>query len=642
MKYIFLFAFLAAWFVVRSQALEMDPITVTATIKQVRASETGRNITIIDGSHFQELPVHSLDELLRFVPGVEIQSRGPGGSQSDIVLRGGTFQQVLVILDGMRVNDPNTGHFSGYIPVAPAEIERIEILKGASSAIYGSDAVGGVINIITKTFGRVTRRDTLNLNAGIEAGEYGFRGFDAGLFLKKRKLALSAGVISNQADGIRLRGIDGFFQNTTSSLSAAYSLKNNWNAAYRIAIDNRNFAAQNFYTTYIFDTATERISSLWNQIRISHQSEKHKFDLDAGFRHLEDHYRFTPSSAPNDNRSELFQTLMKYQHQLASDVSFIFGANFQSRSIQSNDRGDHSLAVVSSFVSFSYKPVAGLHLRPSVQWVSIQKLSPEWVPQLDISYRMGQFQWRTGVGKTIRDADFTERYNNYNKPLVSAGSVGNPSLKPERALSYEAGADWFINDFMKISSSVFQRRQRRLIDFSTTTYEDMPRKDNLKPDGIYALARNIAQVNTRGFETDIQFNLGNKPGRRIWGNLGFLWLKSVSSDTIPSFYISSHARILLNQSIFFKFNNLSFSLNGLYKVRNHNTAPAINATISPEYFVLNTRIEYHFFREQIALFSKIGNILNSRYSDLLGSEMPGRWITGGISYRFKSFAGQED
>jgi vitamin B12 transporter len=83
---------------------------------------------------------------------------GPMGTQSDFVLRGGTFQQVLVVLDGLRLNDPITGHFSSYVPITPGEIERIEVLKGASSAIYGSDAVGGVIHIITKTFGEKRQR----------------------------------------------------------------------------------------------------------------------------------------------------------------------------------------------------------------------------------------------------------------------------------------------------------------------------------------------------------------------------------------------------------------------------------------------------------------------------------------------------
>ncbi|RYZ21204.1 MAG: TonB-dependent receptor, partial [Chitinophagaceae bacterium] len=131
---------------------ELDPVTVTSGYNPVKASRTGRNIQVLRGEQLQRLPVSSVDELLRYVPGVEVQARGPMGTQSDIVMRGGTFQQVLVIMDGIRLNDPFSGHFSTYFPVTPAEIDRIEVLKGAAAALYGSEAVGGVIHIITKTF----------------------------------------------------------------------------------------------------------------------------------------------------------------------------------------------------------------------------------------------------------------------------------------------------------------------------------------------------------------------------------------------------------------------------------------------------------------------------------------------------------
>jgi iron complex outermembrane receptor protein len=136
----------------KEKEIELDPITITASLTPVSASKTGRNILIIKGDMLQKLPVQSIDELLRYVPGVEVQSRGPMGVQSNITIRGGTFQQVLIILDGIRLNDPLTGHFNSYIPISPAEIDRIEILKGASSAIYGTEAVGGVLHIISKTF----------------------------------------------------------------------------------------------------------------------------------------------------------------------------------------------------------------------------------------------------------------------------------------------------------------------------------------------------------------------------------------------------------------------------------------------------------------------------------------------------------
>lgn len=108
--------------------IDLNTVTVTNNRNEEGLITTGRNILVIRGDQFLRQPVHSIDELLRFLSGVEVQQRGIGGSQSDIILRGGTFQQVLVVLDGIRLNDPNTGHFF-YIPIAPAEIDRIEILS---------------------------------------------------------------------------------------------------------------------------------------------------------------------------------------------------------------------------------------------------------------------------------------------------------------------------------------------------------------------------------------------------------------------------------------------------------------------------------------------------------------------------------
>ena len=169
--------------ITQEKEIELDPVTITSSLSSVTSSKTGRNIIVIKGEEFLRLPVHSVDDLLRYVPGVEIQARGPMGAQSDIVLRGGTFQQVLVIVDGIRINDPLTGHFNSYIPIAPSEIERIEILKGASSAIYGSDAVGGVIHIITKSFASQTK-EKKQVTAQITGGEYGLINGNAGGLLQ--------------------------------------------------------------------------------------------------------------------------------------------------------------------------------------------------------------------------------------------------------------------------------------------------------------------------------------------------------------------------------------------------------------------------------------------------------------------------
>ena len=179
--------------ITKAQSIDslLNTVTVTASLQELPASKTGRNITSIGGAYFSQLPIHSLDDLLKYLPGIEVQQRGPAGSQADIIIRGGTFQQVLVMLDGLRLNDPNTGHFSAYIPISPSEIERVEILKGAASGIYGSEAVGGVVQVITKTFAAKRNVVQQQLQIQANAGQYGMFGVNAGGFYQKGKTAIS-------------------------------------------------------------------------------------------------------------------------------------------------------------------------------------------------------------------------------------------------------------------------------------------------------------------------------------------------------------------------------------------------------------------------------------------------------------------
>ncbi len=618
-----------------AQEIELDPITVTATLSQKRASETGRNIIIIKGDAIQNLPVHSIDELLRFVPGIEIQMRGPMGSQSDIVLRGGTFQQVLVILDGLRLNDPNTGHFNSYIPIAPSEIERIEILKGASSAMHGADAVGGVINIITRSFADREHKEKNTITAGVSGGEYGLLDTHAGFFYNTNKLNIGGGLLSNNATGIPQRGTTGFFHNSTASISANYHINTRWDIAWRTALDKRNFSAQNFYTTSLSDTATETISSFWNQLRIGYQTEKQQITLDAGYKRMQDDFIYNSTIAANKNKSQVLQMMLLYQNQMSSYTNLTAGVNYQQRSIRSNDRGNHSRFSISPFVSVSQQLLPHLTIHPSLQLAVLENLPAELIPQLDLSYKINRWQLRGSIGKTIRDADFTERYNNYNKTIIPNGQrVGNPALYAERSLSYETGADWFRGDNLKLSATFFQRFHQRLIDYSNTAYSEMPKKDNLIPSGTYALAKNIAAVNTTGIEMDMEYRVRLNNAQQLNASSGFVWISSKSSDTIPSFYISSHARLLMNFSLVFRSHDFTISLTGLYKKREPQSASLIGAAITPDYFILNAKAEYAFFKKSLSVFAEIDNIFNRQYSDLLGTLMPGRWLTGGMRWQW--------
>lgn len=609
--------------------IELDPVTITSSINPVKVSKTGRNILILKGEQFSKLPVHSIDELLRYIPGIEIQARGPQGSQSDIVLRGGTFQQVLVIVDGIRLNDPNTGHFTSYIPIAPTEIERIEVLKGASSAIYGSEAVGGVIHIITKSFA-AANKPRQEVKAQVTAGEYNLWNANAGAYFSNGKTAVSGGILSNNSDGQLQRGTRGFFHNNTVSVSAHHQFNQVWQLGVRSSYDSRDFAAQNFYTRFASDTASEKVKTFWNQLRLAYGKNNDKLSLSLGYKDVEDEYLFRPGTTPNNSKSKLLQALLVHEHQFGSKTSLVSGAQFQNRKINSNDRGNHNVKQLAGFVALNQQIGYALNINPAVRVDWDERGGTELIPQMNVSYRIQKLQLRASAGKTIRHADFTERYNNYNKAVVTSGSIGNPDLTAETSLSYEVGADFLATDHLKFSASYFQRNQDDLIDYVTTPYTQMPRKSNLVPTGTYALAKNISDVTTKGFETDIQFSKPLSAKQQIYSTLGLLWLDSESSEATPSFYISSHAAFLANYNLTYATDRFSIGINGIYKKRQPQTLLVINAKVTKDYFVMNLKAEAFILKNKLSAFGEVDNLFDRQYSDLLGAQMPGRWLLGGL------------
>ena len=347
------------------QSQQLDPVTITASLQPRKISQTGRNLVIFEGKDFNNMPVQSVDELLRYLPGVEVQMRGPMGSQSDIVLRGGTFQQVLVLLDGVRLNDPNTGHFNSYIPISPAEIDRIEVLKGASSAIYGAEAVGGVIQVITKSYAARRQQQSWQVSGQLTGGEYGLISGNAGAFYQKNNTALGGGILSTHTKGQPQRGARGFADNTTASVSVSHFMNEKWQIALRAAYDLRDFSAQNFYTTFVSDTAREEVSTAWTQLRLAYTSGKHRVQTDAGYKYVTDDYRYNSVAIANANKSGLFQATVTDEWKLDNTWTFISGVQVINKQIRSNDRGNHTLWQGGAFVIAHYQPINGLRINPA-------------------------------------------------------------------------------------------------------------------------------------------------------------------------------------------------------------------------------------------------------------------------------------
>jgi vitamin B12 transporter len=614
--------------------LQLDPVTVTASLYPENVSKTGRNIVIIKGEMFAKLPIHSIDELLRFVPGIEVQQRGPMGSQADIVIRGATFQQVLVILDGSRINDPNTGHFTGYIPIAPGEIDRIEILKGASSALYGSDAVGGVIHIITKTFAATSARFDNQAAGSLTVGEYALVNSNASFYYRKGKTAVAGGLLSNNTNGQPQRGTRGYFNNGTYSASLSHYFNTHWRLSVRTAYDQRKFSAQNFYTSFTSDTANEKVKSLWGQYQLVYEKDNNTLVFDGGYKWTQDHYSFNSAVAANNNKAGLLQQLTSFTHRFDEKTSLTSGLQFLNNTIRSNDRGDHHLKQAAAFMVLNQGLGSEVFISPALRLDWDERAGMQLIPQLNLSWKKGIIQYRASAGKTIRQADFTERFNNYNKALVTSGSIGNPELEPERSVSFEAGADIFAARQFRISATAFRRNQNNVIDYVNTPYSQMPRKTNLVPTGTYALATNIADVKTSGAEVDLQYLYVGQRQTQLSANLGLVLLHTSTSGAVQSFYISSHARFLANLDLVYTNKYFGVSVTGIYKNRKPQAASAIHATLNSDFFAMNSRIDVYFLKHHASLFAEVDNLFDDAVQDLLGSVLPGRWLMAGINVRF--------
>lgn len=609
--------------------ISLSNVTVTASLLEQEQKETGRNITTIKGEKFTSLPVNSVDELLRFLPGVEVQQRGPQGSQSNIILRGGTFQQVLVIIDGVKLNDPITGHFNSYIPIHPSEIERVEILKGAASAIYGSEAVGGVINIITKTFSAKIKDDT-KFHASLTAGENKLLNGASYFKYARKQSSFSAAVKTNNADGEQLRGTKGFFHLTTANIAFSQELHSNWRMTVRAAADFRKFNAQNFYTTFASDTANEKVNSVWSQFNLNKRTKNGFLNFDIAYKKLRDQFWFRPTSVPNDNRSNLYTAQVYYNWNINKVHSVTSGVQFHQRKIKSNDRGNHSIAHAAFYTIFRQNLPGNIYIHESLRLDWDERYGAVLVPQINFAWSPSKLTIRASAGKSIRDADFTERFNNYNKELVTSGTIGNPDLETEHSWNFEAGVDYQFQKGLQLRSTMFYRNHTGLIDWAPTPYSEMPRKTNLIPTGSYSLAKNIESVKTTGAELDIIYSKKINQHSEINMMAGYTWLHSKNQDSIPSFYISSHAKHLFNFNVIYQYKSFFVSTGGLYKNRNERKAVSIGAAITPSYFILNGKLGYLLPKQKGKLFVQADNIFNTIYSDLLGSKMPGRWLSGGI------------
>lgn len=625
------------------QASEQALDTVEIIRIPLQASQTGRNISIIRAEDLATAPFTSLDDLLQFLPGVEVQSRNAFGVQGDITMRGATFTQVLLLIDGMRVNDPLTGHFNSYLPVTPDEIQRIEVLRGSAAAMYGADAVGGVINIITKVFASSTP-DQNEYSSSIQFGRDGLISSRNGFFRKEGKLSLGGGFFMNQAEGEliserrvgneTLEAFENFFDIKTGGLSLGYDFSDSWSLKARTAFDHRDFSARYFYTASPLDKSVETTRNWWNQLQLNHLSEKSRTTIQLAYKHNTDEFVFSPDF-PSTNFHTTKRGLLQVDHlrPISNEFTVNSGIQVDQRSIESNDRGDHEDWHVGAYVMGAYQP-KNLSLTGSLRLDYDENFDWEFSPMFTLAYTTSQITLRSSIGRNIRAADYTERYVSTNLLNLSPGrNLGNPDLRAEQGWSQEIGADIWLSDKWSVKATAFFRQSSNLIDYVLTNENQIRGVGNLRDSADYLFAQNITDVDTRGFEVESWYTHVGANGDRFLWSLGYTQLNTTNEEEVISVYISSHARHLLTSQLLFQSKKWEVGVNGLYKVRDGRSAEAINANLEDSYSVWNLRSSGYIL-DQVGLSFQIHNLFDATYQDILGAPMPGRWFMGGVVFRW--------
>ena len=160
--------------------LKLDEVVVTGSRAPLTQSEAAKIVSIITREDIDRAAVESINDVLKLATGVDVRQRGGFGVQTDISVRGGNFDQITILLNGVNISSPHTGHLSADFTISPDDIERIEIIEGASSRVYGTSAFNGAVNIVTRSWNKDERNKEEGRKVeglvGVEGGSYGYFG----------------------------------------------------------------------------------------------------------------------------------------------------------------------------------------------------------------------------------------------------------------------------------------------------------------------------------------------------------------------------------------------------------------------------------------------------------------------------------
>jgi iron complex outermembrane receptor protein len=463
-----------------------EVVVVTGSYEPVPLEEADRPIRSVNVRSFEPL-TNTFADLLRLDSSLDLRQRGGNGIQGDLSIRGGGFGQTLVLLDGMRLNDVQSGHHNLDIPAPLEALGAVEVLKGSGSTMYGSDAVGGVVNFIT----RQPEAPEMRLRTAL--GNFGVN-------QQRASMAFLGSRVTQQLSGSRDFST-GFIPNRdyrNLSIASATRIESGLgNTDVRLAHRDSPFGAEQFYGNF---NSWERTKTWWVSGR---QQLGSKTDAAFAFRRHTDLfvlYRDRPEVFTNRHAVESYQVSLRRREDLGRNAKVHYGAEGYRDSIRSNNLGVHDRARGAAYAAFDTRALGRFSfsagLRDEVYGSGNHELSPTvsagvWLaPALKL---------RAGISRAFRLPTFTDLY--YHDPA----NAGSPGLRPERATTYEAGLDWNAGGRVRAEATVFQRRETDGIDYVRRNVTDVWRATNFQRIRFTGVEASLRARLPRRNELEVQY-----------------------------------------------------------------------------------------------------------------------------------------
>jgi iron complex outermembrane receptor protein len=568
----------------------IEPVRTTVTVlgdpTPVLLGDSARSVVVMDTQEHQ-LAYNTVEDYLRTDSSVQINQRGAGGYPADLSIRGTSFEQTLVLIDGFRANDAQTAHNNLDLPVPLDTMANIEVLHGAGSTLYGADALGGVVDF-------VTQRPTLN-SLWVSAG--------AGSFNENQQTFvgnLVHGKWAEQLSGHRDFS-SGFMYDRDYRNESADS--ETWLTSPLGVTDvllggsDTPFGANNFYGNY---PSFERTKGWFASIQ---QGLGAKTGIGYAYRRHTDNFillRNDPSFYANNHIDTSWQAIARRQLQWTHSGGIYYGLDFDGDGIHSNNLGVHARNWGAGYVDLNTRAGKRTTLSLGAREEIISGGYDVLSPTAAIAYAvLPALKLRASSGYGFRLPTYTDLY--YSDPTT----VGNANLKPESAWNYEGGFDWYPRRAIVFSATGFYSPQSNFIDYVRTSPAAMWHATNLNG---FAFA---------GSEASFDWRM--RYGQEL--NLSWTWLDGAQSvlHGLQSEYVFNYP---VHNGVLNWYANAGrwFVVNTRLNVqqRFHQTAyPVWDVSLVHE-------------RGRVQPFVQMTNLSNTGYDEIVGVRMPGRAFIGGV------------